>query len=194
MTTAADTLRAIEARTEHAIRQELRLMTHQIIALRARLALDGRASADMLRLELDPPEHDQSVPPPGIDGLAALPLPRLSVTVFESPLPKAYRVFFYERDYGDLADVLTVDSFEAGVQLVRDRLVPDGNYSITASWFRHEGEITVATSQGTVLARVEADDSAAPTPRPEVRDACSALQAGDASQIERLFGRLLEAA
>ena len=192
MTTAADTLRAIEARTEHAIREELRLMTHQIIALRARLALDSRASADMLRLELDPPERDQPAPA-GEDGLAALPVPPLTVTVFESPLPKAYRVFFYERDYGDLADVLTVNSFEAGVQLVRDRLGPDRNHAISAAWFRHEGEMAVATIQGTVLARVEADDSDSPTPRPEVRDACSALRTGDASQIERLFGRLLEA-
>ena len=77
-------------------------------------------------------------------------MPTLSLTVFETRLPKAYRAYFYERDYGDLEDVVTVDTFEAGVQLVRDRLARDGDYVITASWIKHQGEMTVATPHGTV--------------------------------------------
>lgn len=194
MSNPADTLRAIEARAEDAIREQLRLMTHEILALRARLTLEHRVHADILHLELDPLDGEQVSAPAGESDPPALPLPTLSLTVFESQLPKAYRVLFYEHDYGDLADVVTVDTFETGVQLVRDRLSPDGDYEISAAWSKHQGEMTVATTHGTVLARIDADDGAAPTVQPDVRDACGALRAGDASRIERLFGRMLEAA
>ena len=53
--TAADTLRAIEARAERAIVQELRLMAQEIVGLRAQLALDDCAHADALLLKLSAP-------------------------------------------------------------------------------------------------------------------------------------------
>ena len=109
-------------------------------------------------------------------------------------MPKAYRVYFYAHEYGDLEDVVTVDTFDAGVQLVRDRLTRDGDYVITASWIKHQGEMTVATPRCMVVARVEADDRDAPTPDTVVLEACNALRAGDTSRIEHLFERLLEAA
>jgi hypothetical protein len=194
MANTADTLCAIEARAERAIVHELRLMMLEILGLRTHLVLEDRTHADGLLLKLDRLEREQvSAPVSKTDKTASL-LPSLSVTVYETPVPKAYRVFFYERDYGDLGDVVTVSSFDAGVQLVRNRLALDGDYVIDAAWTRHKGEMTVSTSSGTVLARVEADDGHAPIAQPAVRDACSALQTGETSGIKQLFGRMLEAA
>jgi hypothetical protein len=65
-----------------------------------------------------------------------------------------------------------VGTFDAGVQLVRDRLPPDGDYVITASWIKHEGEMTVTTPRGMVVARVEADVSGPLTTQPVVLDPC----------------------
>ena len=67
------------------------------------------------------------------------------------------------------------------------------DYVITASWIKHQGEMTVATPRG-MVARVEADVSGVTTTQPVVLDACEALRTGDASRIEQLFGRMLEAA
>ncbi len=195
--TATDTLRAIEARAERAIVQELRLMMQEILGLRTQLVLEDRAHADGLLLKLDRLERDQVTAPANEVAVPMCPtllMPSLSVTVFETMVPKAYRVYFYDHHYGDLEDVITVATFETGVQLVRDRLTPDGDYVITASWIKHQGEMTVSTPHGTVLARVEADDSGAPAARPAVSNACGALRAGDAAPIEQLFGRELEAA
>ena len=194
MNTAADTLRAIEARAERAIVQELRLMTQEILGLRTQLVLQERAHADALLLKLDHLERGQTASPADGSGVPDYLTPTLCLTLFETPMPKAYRVYFYAHEYGDLEDVVTVDTFDFGVQLVRDRLTRDGDYAITASWIKHQGEMTVATPRGMVVARVEADDRDAPTPEPAVLEACDALRAGDTSRIEHLFERLLEAA
>lgn len=194
MRTAADTLRAIEARAERAIVQELRLMIQKILGLRTHLALEDRAHADGLLLKLDRLECGQAIAPSNGTGNQPFLMPSLSVTAYETRVPKAYRVYFYEHDYGDLEDVVTVSTFDAGVQLVRNRLAPEGDYVIDAAWTQHKGEMTVATPSGTVLARVEIEDGHAPIAQPNVRDACSALQAGEVSGIQQLFGRMLEAA
>ena len=194
MATAADTLRALEARAERAIVQELRLMMQEILGLRTQLVLEDRAHADSLLLKLDHLEREQVSVPRSESGAPEFLMPTLSLTVFETSLPKAYRAYFYAHDHGDLEDVVTVESFDAGVQLVRDRLARDGDYVIAASWIKHRGEMTVATPSGMVLARIEADDSGTPTAQPAVLDACDALRTGDASRIEQLFGRMLEAA
>ena len=55
MASATETLRAIEARAERAIVQELRLMAQEIVGLRAQLALDDCAHADALLLKLSAP-------------------------------------------------------------------------------------------------------------------------------------------
>ena len=194
MASTADTLRAIEARAERAIVQELRLMTQEILRLRTQLGLHERAHADALLLKLDHLERRQSASPADGCGTPDFLMPTLSLTVFETPMPKAYRVYFYAHEYGDLEDVVTVDTFDAGVQLVRDRLTRGGDYVITASWIKHQGEMTVATPRGMVVARVEADGGGTPTPGPVVLEACDALRVGDTSRIEHLFERLLEAA
>ena len=194
MATAADTLRAIEARAERAIVQELRLMMQEIFGLRTHLVLEDRAHADGLLLKLDRLECGQAIAPSnGTDDQPFL-MPSLSVTVYETRVSKAYRVFFYDRDYGDLEDVVTVGTFDAGVQLVRNRLAPEGDYVIDAAWTQHQGEMTVSTPSGTVLARVEVEDGHAPIAQPNVRDACCALQAGEVTGIKQLFGPMLEAA
>ena len=63
MASTAETLRAIEARAERAIVQELRLMVQEIVGLRTRLAPDDCAHADALLLKLGRLESDQVVAP-----------------------------------------------------------------------------------------------------------------------------------
>ncbi len=169
-------------------------MMQEILGLRTQLVLEDRAHADSLLLKLDHLEREQVSVPRSEPGTPDFLMPTLSLTVFETSLPKAYRAYFYAQDYGDLEDVVTVKSFDAGVQLVRDRLARDDDYVITAGWIKHRGEMTVATPNGMVLARIEADDSGTPMAQAVVLDACDALRTGDASRIEQLFGQMLEAA
>ena len=91
MATAADTLRAIEARAERAIVQELRLMMQEILGLRTQLVLEDRAHADALLLKLDHLERGHVAVPRSEPQVPAFLMPTLSLTVFETPLPKAYR-------------------------------------------------------------------------------------------------------
>lgn len=196
MASTADTLRAIELRAERAIARELHSMMQEILALRTQLVLEDRAHADALLLKLDH-LHGQQVAAPAVPaGALDAPtflMPSLQLDEAAAP-PKGYRAFFYGRDYGDLEDVIAVASFDAGVQLVRDRLMPNGHYLIAASWAERVGEMTVSTPRGTVLARVEIDDSDTPAAKPEVLQACGALRSGDAIGIEALFTPTLEAA
>jgi hypothetical protein len=109
--------------------------------------------------------------------------------------PKAtYKVFFYDREYGDLTDAVTTDSFDAGVQLVRDRLPVQADYVVEATWTRGIGEMEVRSPRGTVLARVQPVGDTDVTVLPPVMKACSALQVGDAAPLEQLFSPLPEAA
>ena len=193
MAIAADLLRAIEARAERAIVQELRLMMQEILGLRTQLVLHDRAHADVLLMKLDRLERDQTAPPAN-DAAPAFLAPMLSITVYETPSPAAYRVHFYDREYGDLDDVVTVPTFESAVQLLRDRLPATSAPIVEANWTRHQGELSVRTPHGTVVARIEADWTHAPEARSEVHAACLALRSGDASTIGNLFCKLLQAA
>ena len=123
--TAADTLRAIV--------QELRLMTQEILGMRTHLALEDRAHADSLLMKLDHQECAQTVAPADPSSVPTYLMPTLTLGMSEPSMPTAYRVSFYDREYGDLEDVVTLGSFEAGVQLVRNRLSADGHYLITAT-------------------------------------------------------------
>ena len=192
--TAADTLRAIEARAERAIVQELRLMTQEILGMRTHLALEDRAHADSLLMKLDHQERAQTIAPADPSSMPIYLMPTLTLGMSEPSMPTVYRVSFYDREYGDLEDVVTLGSFEAGVHLVRDRLSADGHYLITATWANHQGEMTVSTPRQTVLARIEVADDRAPLVQPPVPKACAALQAGDTSSIAHLFDHLPEAA
>jgi hypothetical protein len=192
--TAADTLRAIEAGAERAIIQELRLMAQEILGMRTQLVLEDRAHADSLLMKLDHQECAQTVAPADPSSVPTYLMPTLTLDMSEPSMPTAYRVSFYDREYGDLEDVVTLGSFEAGVQLVRDRLAADGHYLITAIWANHQGEMTVSTSRQMVLARIEVAGDRVPLVKLPVLKACSALQAGDTSSIAHLFEHLPEAA
>lgn len=187
MTSAADTLRAIEARAERAIVHELRQMTQQILGLRTHLVLEDRAHADALLMKLDHLEREQVVAPRAADEATAFLMPLLRLDTPSMSEPRAYRASFYDRDHGDLADVVTVDSFDAGVQVVHERLAADGEHVIEATWANGRGLLTISTPHGTVLARLEAVGGDAPVARAPVLDACAALRDGDASALARLF-------
>ena len=174
---AADTLLTIEARAERAIVQELRLMAKEILGMRTHLALEEREQATA--------PADQSLAPSDL-------MPTLTLVMSEPGLPTAYRVSFYSLEHGDLEDVVTLDSFEAGVQLVRDRLSADGQYLITATWANHQGEMTVSTPRLMVLARIEAAQNQVPLVLPPVTRGSSALQASESLSIAYLFDHLLE--
>jgi len=105
-----------------------------------------------------------------------------------------YKVFLYDREYGDLTDAVTTDSFDAGVQLVRDRLPAQADYVVEATWTRGIGEMEVRSPRGTVLARVQPVDDTDITVQPPVNKACTALQVGDGAPLEQLFSPLPEAA
>ena len=193
MASTAETLRAIEARAERAIVQELRLMVKDIVGLRTHLALDDCAHADALLLKLGRLERDQVVATASTLDVARhlMPALRLDLTMPSQP---AYKVSFYDREYGDLTDVVTTDTFDAGVQLVRDRLPQDADYEVDASWTHGLGDMEVRTPYGTVVAHVEAVNGGDVTVQPRVIVACSALQVGDVAPLDQLFDPMPEAA
>ena len=193
MASATETLRAIEARAERALVQELRLMAKDIIGLRTQLALDDCAHADALLLKLGRLERDQVVAPASTLEVARqlMPALRLDLTMPSQP---AYKVSFYDREYGDLTDVVTTDTFDAGLQLVRDRLPQDADYEVDASWTHGLGDMEVRTPHGTVVAHVEAVNGGDVTEQPRVIVACSALQVADVAPLDHLFDPMREAA
>ena len=169
-------------------------MMQVILGLRTQLVPDDHDHADGLLTTLGRLESDQVIASSDSSKMPDLLMPTLRLGAPELQAPAAYGVSFYNREYGDLEEVGTLDSFDAGVQLVRDRLAISGHYLIEANWSRHQGEMTVSTPRSMVVARIDAADDGAPPVQPSVRQACSALQPGDASSIEQLFDRLPEAA
>ena len=112
--TAADTQRAIEARAERAIVQELRLMVQEILRMRTHLALEDRAHADSLLMKLDHQQRAQfalSAERADSPPVPTYPMPTLSLGMSEPSTPTTYRVSFYDREHGDLEDVVTLGSF-----------------------------------------------------------------------------------
>ena len=110
------------------------------------------------------------------------------------PALPSYKVFFYDREYGDLTDAVTTDSFDAGVQLVRDRLPVQADYVVEATWTRGIGEMEVRSPRGAVVARVQPVADTDVTVLPPAIKACTALQVGDAAPLEQLFSSMPEAA
>lgn len=194
MTSIADTLRAIEARAERAIVQELRLMTQEILAIRTLLVLDERNHADALLLKLDRLAQDQRVATVAATDSPALLMPSLCLGEAQALAPVVYKVFFYDRECGDLEDVVTLGAFDSGVQLVCDRVDTGTECVIEASWANGMGALKVLTPAGTVLASVDTTDGPDVAVHPVVSKACQALQSGDASRIRQLFGLILKAA
>ena len=194
MTSIADTLRAIEARAERAIVQELRLMTQDILAMRTALVLEERSHADALLLKLDRLAQEQMVTSATGNDAPALLMPSLRFEEAPSPEPMAYKVCFYDRACGELEDVVTLDTFDTGVQLVCDRLDTRIECVVEVGWTQGKGTLKVLTPAGTVLASVNATEIAEVTVHPDVAKACHALQSGDSSRIGQLFGLMLKAA
>lgn len=194
MATICETLRAIESRAERALVPELRQLKQEILGLRSQLSSEDQDHANALMLKLERLACEQVCAPLCTEEAHEFLLPTLSLTLYESPASPAYRVFFYSPDYGDLDDVVTVDSFEAGVQLMCDRLALGAQRVVTASWVRNEGDLTVSSSHGMVLARIAADKVPRITTSADVQEACAALRTGDASQVGNLFCHQLQAA
>lgn len=194
MTCIADTLRAIEARAERAIVQELRLMTQDILAMRTALVLEERSYADALLLKLDRLAHDQTVAAATDHEAPALLMPSLRFEETPSPEPMAYKVSFYDRACGDLEDIVTLDTLEASVQLVCDRLNTRPGCVIEADWTKGRGSLKVLTPTGMVLASIDEVQVAEVTVHPVIARACHALLSGDASRIRQLFGLMPKAA
>lgn len=101
MNSLAETLRDLEARSERAIVQELRLMVKEVRAMRSSLIPEDRAHADALLLKLNRLEAEQSVG--GVTADDASPqqpdlhsAPRLAVP------PSAFRVIFFQAAYDDV--------------------------------------------------------------------------------------------
>lgn len=82
MTTAAETLCAIEERAERAIVQELRLMTNEVLQMRPSLDLEDRAYADGLLLKLGRFEMAQLA-------VRAIDAATSALPMFDLPLPPA---------------------------------------------------------------------------------------------------------
>lgn len=194
MTSITDTLRSIEERAERAIVQELRLMKQEILAFRTLLVLDERCHADGLLLKLDRLEQEQMVPLATSENLPAMLMPDLVLGDIEAIEPVTYKVHFYDRAYGDLQDVVTVDTFEQGVQLILDRVDAHRGHAFEGDWVAGLGTLKVMNVTGTVLATVESSTEDDVEVDPMVHMACLALERGDASRLAQLFGRTLKVA
>lgn len=187
MSTTTDILRSIEQHAERAIAQELHLMIQQVLGMRTALFLDDRAHADALLLKLDRLIDDQVVRP--IDTNALTPRPPLKLDeLLLLPSPSDYEVRFFNRDYGDLEEVIVVDSFPLAVQVAADRHKADPHDLSEASWADDRGTLTVRSHHGTVLLRIEAIERPIPVVQPHIAWACQALENGETAPTQQLFG------
>ena len=194
MASIAETLRAIEARAERAIVQELRQMARDVLAMRPLLLPRERNHADALMLKLLHLARVQLVAPVNAANAPAMLMPSLRYSEAPSMRPAPYKVFLYDREYGDLEDVVTLETFDICVQLVRDRLDLSVECVVQTAWVNGAGALTVLTPRGNVLARIESASHPSVAVHPVVRRACQALQGGDTSRLDRLFGAILKAA
>jgi hypothetical protein len=164
MSNAEETPRAIEAHAPIASAQELR-----------------QVAQDSFGLGIQPGPDERALSTPGSDS------PSFGAKA-------SYKVFFYDREHGDLTNAVTTDSFDAGVQLVRERLPVHADYVVEATWTRGIGEMEVRSPRGTVIARVQPVDETDVTVQPPFTKACAALQAGDALPLDPLFTPMPESA
>ncbi|MBP9931225.1 MAG: hypothetical protein KBF63_18250 [Rhodoferax sp.] len=195
MTSMTQTLCAIEARSERAIVQELRLMAQEILAMRTALVLQERSYADALLMKLDRLASDQMVAPVSAAEVPMALTPVLHFGGEHAAQPGTYMALFYGDAHGEPQDVVALDHFDCAVQLVIDRLDTHGDHVVEACWNQGQGSMKVATLGGSLLASVVAVPASADmVVHPAVAKACRALQTGDASRIDHLFGLALMAA
>lgn len=193
MSDMTEILCAIERRAERAIVQELRLMTQEILAMRAHLSLEQRAHADALLLKLDHLERCQQVDTaaPAMVGAAtssSVPvLPDLKFDNLEPLSPSHYLVHFYSHEAGDLERVALTETLASAAQLVRqhlaDRLLPLWQVTHCAA----SGELAFLSDEDKVLASIEPCEPSTPVVEPMVAEACTALAAGDPAALRSLF-------
>ncbi|PND33818.1 hypothetical protein C1I89_06010 [Achromobacter pulmonis] len=194
MTSATETLRAIERRADRAIVQELRLMTQEILTMRSHLSVEDRAHADGLLLKLDHLARCQQVdtlPPPAPAPADPVSCPALPTLAFDTLLalePSAYLVHYYSHDVGDLEHVELTENLYAAVQRVRDGLAAKPRPVLSVERLP-SGEITFMTGDDMVLASIVPTEPHVPDVAPEVADACVAAQRGEVSALHRLFAR-----
>lgn len=193
MSTASDNLRRIEQRAERAIPQELRLMSQEVLEMRHALVLDDRAHADALLMKLDRLIDDQVIRPCAAPETPQM-LPQLDLDDLLPLSPSNYVVRFFHREYGDLEDVATVESFPQAVQLAVDRLAVHPMDQTDAGWANGRGTLSVRSQHGTVLLHIEAIEQPLPTVQPHVARACQALESGDAAHAGHLFTALRQVA
>jgi hypothetical protein len=101
MNSPAETLRALEARSERAIVQELRLMVKEVRAMRSSLTPEDRAHADALLLKLGHLEAEQSVAGVAADE-ATLQQPALASAPSLAVPPPAFSVIVCHAEYDDV--------------------------------------------------------------------------------------------
>ena len=179
MAKANEPLCAVEAHTQIASAHEFRQVAQVTFGLGISPTSDEQIGAQPVPSDSRRTDEGSVVASNGPEAVPALPI---------------YKVFFYDREYGDLTDAVTTDSFDAGVQLVRDRLPVQADYVVEATWTRGIGEMEVRSPRGTVVARVQPVDDTDVAVLPPVTRACSALQVGDVAPLEQLFNPLPEAA
>lgn len=193
MTSITDTLCAIERRAERAIVQELRLMTQEILSMRAHLTLEDRAHADALLLKLTHLESCQQVEPAAPPALprgvtsAGTGFPLLALDSLEPLQPSAYLVHLYGHDVGDLEHVELTESLTAAVQLARQRLDEQPRDVSQVSYDTGTGQLSFLASDGLVLVGILPREPRMPEVETCVADACASLALGDVTALRRLF-------
>jgi len=165
-------LRAIEARAEHAIDQELQTMMQEILALRTTLALRERSEADSLLMKLDRLIGGPTLAP------AASIAPSHAMEPVQSPA-MVYQARFFDPKYGSLEDVVTTDSFPGAVQTAFSRLDKEIDCTVDASWSHGRGHLEVQTLDGIVIACVQAMPAPVVQVHPAIVRACQALRSGE---------------
>ncbi|MFT3815792.1 MAG: hypothetical protein QM740_20910 [Acidovorax sp.] len=104
--------------------------------------------------------------------------------------PSDYQVRFFDREYGDLDDVIVVESFAQAVQLAVDRLACRPGDRADAGWTRGGGTLTVRTQDGSELLCIQPFDKPLPTVQALVSCACQELAGGDPTRMHELFEAL----
>jgi hypothetical protein len=101
MNSTAETLRALEARSERAIVQELRLMMKAVRTMRSSLTPEDRAHADALLLKLGRLEAEQSIGGVAANEASLQQLDLNSGSSLAVPSP-AFRITFFHAEYGEV--------------------------------------------------------------------------------------------
>lgn len=191
MSTIASILRSRDRHARRAIGRGLLRLAQQILAMRNALTAGVQAEAAIQRL--DPSrltgEHAAQAAQAARPGSRA-GRPSYFLDDLVALTPSGYEVRLFDREYGDLDDVVVVESFPQAVQLAADRLCSRPEDRAEAKWTGGAGSLTVRTLRGHGLVCIQAVDKPMPTVRPLVARACQALVNGDPSLTHQLFTAL----